>query len=117
MQEQTLALVALLMLGAAKTVTERFPNIAGILNITMLSSIRFHYYETVNQSLQLQWLTKEEGPGELGLLIGAGCAALITYVLIILSSKSINLSYNLVYLTAGGTTVLITLYCVFAFPR
>ena len=96
MHEQTLALVALLMLGAAKTVTARFPNIAGILKITMLSSIGFHYYETVNQSLQLQWLTKEEAPGEFGLLIGAGCAALIAYVLIISSWKSINLYYNLV---------------------
>ena len=118
MHEQTLALVSLLMLGAATAVTAWFPNMTGILTITMLSSIGFHYYETVNQSLQLQWLAKEEAPRMLGLLIGAGSgAALIAYVIIVSSWKSLSLSYNLVYLIAGGTTVLITLYCVFAFPR
>ena len=118
MHEQTLALVSLLMLGAATAVTAWFPNMTGILTITMLSSIGFHYYETVNQSLQLQWLAKEEAPRKLGLLIGAGSgAALIAYVIIVSSWKSLSLSYNLVYLIAGGTTVLITLYCVFAFPR
>ena len=34
----------------------------GILTITMLSSIGFHYYETVNQSLQLQWIDKARAP-------------------------------------------------------
>ena len=91
---------------------------AGILKITMLRSIGLHYYAMVNQSLQLKRLTKEEAPGEFGLLIGASSdTALIAYFLIALSWKLIKLSYNLVYLTAGGTTVLITLYCVFAFPR
>ncbi len=118
MHEQTLAIVSLLMMGAATAVTAWSPNMAGILTITMLSSIGFHYYETVNQSLQLQWLTKEEARRKLGLLFDAGCAAvLIAYVLILLSWKSLNLSYNLVYVVAGGTTVLITLCCVFAFPR
>ena len=118
MNEQTLALVSLLMLGAATAVTAWFPNMTGILTITILSSIGFHYYETVNQSLQLQWLAKEEAPRKLGLLIGVGSgAALIAYLLIVSSWKSFNLSYNLVYLIAGSATALITLYCVFAFPR
>ena len=56
MREQVLGLVALLLLGVATAVTAWFPSLGGILTITMLSSIGFHYYETVNQSLQLQWL-------------------------------------------------------------
>ena len=117
MHEQTLALISLLMLGAATAVTAWFPNITGILTITMLSLIGFHCYETVNQSLRLQWLTKEKVPHELGLLIGASsCTGLIAYVLIVSSWKSFNLPYNLVYLIAGGVTVLITLYSVIAFP-
>ena len=51
MREQVLALSALALLGAATAVTAWFPSMAGILIITMLSSIGFHYYETVNQSL------------------------------------------------------------------
>ena len=57
-REQVLGLVALVMLGAATAVTAQFPSMAGILTVTMLSSIGFHYYETVNQSLQLQWIDK-----------------------------------------------------------
>ena len=49
MREQVLGLVALILLGVATAVTAWFPSLAGILTITMLSSIGFHYYETVNQ--------------------------------------------------------------------
>ena len=118
MHEQTLALLSLFLLGVATAVTAWFPSMAGILTITMLSSIGFHYYETVNQSLQLQWLTKEEAPRKLGLLIGAGSGAtLIAYLFIVLGWKTLNLSYNFVYILAGAATVILTLYCVFAFPR
>ncbi len=39
----------------------------GLLTVTMLSSIGFHYFETVNQSLQLQWIDKPRAPQMLGL--------------------------------------------------
>ncbi len=44
MREQVLALSALTLLGAATAATAWFPSMAGILIITMLSSIGFHYY-------------------------------------------------------------------------
>ena len=116
--EQVLGLFSLLLLGMATAVTAWFPEMTGILIITMLSSIGFHYYETVNQSLQLQWLTKKEAPQKLGLLVAAGSSAtLVAYVLIVLGWKIFNLSYNFVYMVAGGITVLVTLYCLFMFPR
>ena len=65
--------------------TAWFPSLGGILAITLLSSIGFHYYETVNQSLQLQWLSKERAPQILGWLMAAGSAATaIVYGLIVL---------------------------------
>ncbi|MGR3586686.1 MAG: MFS transporter, partial [Pseudooceanicola nanhaiensis] len=68
MHEQVLALLSLALLGVATAVTAWFPTLGGIMVITLLSSIGFHYYETVNQSLQLQWFTREEAPRKLGLL-------------------------------------------------
>ena len=118
MHEQTLAFCHCFSWVSQPRVTAWFPSMAGILTITMLSSIGFHYYETVNQSPQLQWLTKEEAPRKLGLLIGAGSGAtLIAYLFIVLGWKTLNLSYNFVYILAGAATVILTLYCVFAFPR
>ncbi|MEJ2019695.1 MAG: MFS transporter, partial [Maritimibacter sp.] len=58
LREQLLAVIALALLAASTAVTAWFPSLAGILTITMLSSLGFHYYETVNQSLQLQWIAR-----------------------------------------------------------
>ncbi|SFD73278.1 MFS transporter [Roseivivax sediminis] len=118
MREQTLALVSLALLGAATAVTAWFPSLGGILTITMLSSIGFHYYETVNQSLQLQWLPKDRAPQMLGLILAAASAAtLVAYVAIVLTWETFDLSYNFVYLVSGGLTLAITAYCALAMPR
>ena len=80
MREQVLGVVSLGLLGVATAVTAWFPSFGGMLLVTLLSSIGFHYYETVNQSLQLQWIDKKRaGGGRVG-GITAGlrghCAAL-----------------------------------------
>ncbi|WP_420566589.1 MFS transporter [Thalassovita sp.] len=117
-REQVLGVVALILLGVATAVTAWFPSLGGILTITMLSSIGFHYYETVNQSLQLQWLPKDRAPQTLGWLMAAGSAAtLVAYVLIVLSWESLGLTYNLVYMLAGGVTAAIALFCLLAYPQ
>lgn len=117
-REQVLGLVSLMLLGAATAVTAWFPSLAGLLTVTMLSSIGFHYYETVNQSLQLQWIDKLRAPQVLGWLVAAGSgASLLAYGALVLTWKTFDLSYNFVYLTAGGATVLIALYCMIAFPQ
>ena len=118
MHEQVLGLVSLIMLGAATAVTAWFPSLGGILTITMLSSIGFHYYETVNQSLQLQWLSKAEAPRVLGWILAAGSAAtLVVYVIIVLLWEALNRSYNIVFLASGGVTVAIAIFAFIAFPR
>lgn len=117
-REQVLGLVALVMLGAATAVTAWFPSMGGILTITMLSSIGFHYYETVNQSLQLQWLKIEDAPRMLGWLMAAGSlATLIAYIAIMALWETLNLSYNIVYLVGGGVTVMLALFAMFAYPQ
>ncbi len=117
-REQVLAMVSLILLGVATAITAWFPSLGGILMITLLSSIGFHYYETVNQSLQLQWLTKEEAPRVLGLLLAAGSAAtLASYGLIVLLWEPLGLTYNMVYLASGGFTALLALFALLAYPQ
>ena len=118
MREQVLGLVSLVLLGVATAVTAWFPSMAGILTITMLSSIGFHYYETVNQSLQLQWLSKEEAPRILGWLLAAGSAAtLVAYLAIMALWDTLGLSFNIVYMVGGLTTAAIALFAFFAYPQ
>ncbi|WP_342076767.1 MFS transporter [Yoonia sp. SS1-5] len=117
-REQVLGLVSLVMLGAATAVTAQFPQMAGILTVTMLSSIGFHYYETVNQSLQLQWLDKARAPQMLGWIISAGAGAtIVVYLLIVLSWEALGLTYTIVYWLSGGFTALVALLCLFAYPQ
>ena len=85
-REQVLGLLSLVLLGAASAVTAWFPTLGGILMITLLSSIGFHYYETVNQSVQLQWLRKDRAPQALGWLAALVFAStLVIYVFIVMT--------------------------------
>ena len=118
MREQVLGLVSLILLGVATGVTAWFPSMGGILTITMLSSIGYHYYETVNQSLQLQWIDKARAPQMLGWLLAAGSGAtLLAYGLIVLTWEAFDLSYNLVYLVSGGLTAIIAVACFVIYPQ
>lgn len=118
LREQVLGVLSLFLLGIATAVTAYFPTLGGILTITLLSSIGFHYYETVNQSLQLQWIDKQKAPQTLGWLLAAGSAAtFVAYGSIVVTWKAFDLSYNLVYLVGGGITALIAVFCYFAYPQ
>ena len=117
-REQVLALVSLLLLGVATALTAQFPSLAGILTITMLSSIGFHYYETVNQSLQLQWIPKARAPAMLGTLLAIGSGAtFLAYLLIVTTWRAFDLSYDLVYWLSGGFTALAAALAWAVFPQ
>ncbi|MCB2110751.1 MFS transporter [Albidovulum sp.] len=118
LREQVLAVLALGLLGAATAVTALFPSLAGILTITLLSSIGFHYFETVNQSLQLQWIDRRRAPQTLGWIVAIGSgASLVAYALIVLTWKTFHLSYEAVYATAGGFTLAVAIFAAFAYPQ
>ena len=118
LREQVLGVLSLFLLGVATAVTAFFPTLGGILTITLLSSIGFHYYETVNQSLQLQWIDKKKAPQMLGWLLAAGSAAtFVAYGAIVVTWKAFDLSYSLVYLVGGGIAAVIAVFCYFAYPQ
>ncbi len=117
-REQVLGLISLMLLGVATALTAWFPSLGGILTITMLSSIGFHYFETVNQSLQLQWLDKERAPRMLGWMLATGSAAtLVAYGVIVTTWRVFELDYNTVYMTAGLITALIAVICMVFFHQ
>jgi len=117
-REQVLGLVSLVLLGVATAITAYYPSLTGILTLTMLSSIGFHYYETVNQSLQLQWLPIVDAPRILGWLMALGSAAtFIVYFIILLLWERLGLSYNIVYICGGTATLIIAVFAMVAYPQ
>lgn len=118
LREQVLALLSLGLLGAATAVTAMFPQVGGMMLVTFLSSVGFHYFETVNQSLQLQWIDRARAPQTLGRIVAVGSgASLAAYAVLVLTWKTFNLSYGLVYGVAGGTTLLLAIAAALLYPQ
>lgn len=81
-------------------------------------STGFHYFETLKQSLSLQWLSKEEAPEMLGKMISvAALASLITYGALWLMLHYLQLDYVWVYLITGGIGLALVIWLWLAFPE
>ncbi|WP_332682641.1 MFS transporter [Bosea sp. (in: a-proteobacteria)] len=118
MREQMLAYLSLLTLGLGVALTGFFPSLGGLLLTTMIMSLGFHYYETAQQSLQLQLLPKSEAPRLLGRIAGASAVAqLLAFGSIALIWRTLQPSYATVFLWAGVATMALTVVAMALFPR
>ncbi len=118
LREQALAILSLLLLGVAVAATGMLPTFWGLCLTTVIGSIGFHYFETVNQSLQLQWLDKDRAPRALGWIVAAGSAgSLVAYGAIVLAWKALELSFAFVFFAGGAVTTVIALAVWLAYPR
>ena len=117
-REQRFMLVSLAMLTLGTAITGYFPSLFGLLFTTLLMSTGFHYFETLKQSLSLQWLSKEEAPEMLGKFISVGAlASLFTYGAIWVLLEQLKLDFKTVYLLAGGVGFVLIVVMAFAFPE
>ncbi len=117
MREQTIALVALMLLGLGTAATGFFPSVIGLYVTTVIMSIGFHYYETVRQSLVLQWIDKDRAPRFMGQIISVGSfSGLAALLLVYLLLNFGEMDMTWVYLIGGGFTIGFTLFCRLAFP-
>lgn len=118
MREQTLAYVSLALLGIGVAVTGYFPTAIGFYVTTLIMSLGFHYYETMAQSLSLQWLPKKTAAATMGKIISVGAfAQLVAYGLIFVGWETLDLSYTTVFLVAGGLTLVVLVFLIAAFPK
>ncbi len=118
MQEQTLAILSLLLLGIGTALTGYFPSVLGLYATTVVMSLGYHYFETVQTSLALQWIDKERTAEVLAKIVAVGSfVAIVTFGLIWLAFDLARLSYQWVYLLAGSLTVIVALACWRIFPH
>lgn len=116
--EQIFALISLCILSIGVAITGLFPSIYGLYATTILMSIGFHYYETVNTSLSLQWFNKEETAEKLGKLMSIKSAAsLVCYALIWLGFSLFSTSYQFLYLFFGLIGLLLTIWLFMVMPK
>jgi len=117
-KEQKLAIVSLAVTAAGVILTGFFPSTLGLYLTTILMSVGFHYFETVNQSLTLQWIDKDKTAHFLGSLLSVKSAAsLLAFSSIWLLMEKFTWSYQNTYALFGGLGLFFTILLAFAFKQ
>ncbi|TLP40609.1 MFS transporter [Arcobacter arenosus] len=106
--QQRLAFLSMILLGMGVFLTGFFPTALGLYITTVIMSVGFHYLETLNQSLSLQWLSKEKAPIILGKITAAkSFTSLVVFVLIYIMMKFYSIEYKYVYAFFGAVTLVV----------
>lgn len=114
-KEHRLAALAVLILGIGVGLTGFFPSLYGLIFTTLLMSFGFHYFETCNQSLTLQYFTKEIAPVVFGRLrsVASACNISVGVFFLIFAPY---VSYTHLYLCFGAIIIVVALYLSMSNP-
>ncbi len=116
--QQRLAYVSMMLLGIGVASTGFFPSVLGLYTTTVIMSIGFHYLETLNQSLSLQWLKKSEAPIVLGKIAATkSFTSLAVFVIIYTLMKFYAIEYKHIYLFFGSITFMIAIIAWMGFEH
>lgn len=116
--QQRLAYISMILLGLGVMLTGYFPSAIGLYITTVIMSIGFHYLETLNQSLSLQWLSKDKAPIILGKITAAkSFTGLVAFIIIYIMMKFYSIDYKYVYMVFGSTTVITGILAWIAFEH
>ncbi|MCG6908804.1 MAG: MFS transporter [Deltaproteobacteria bacterium] len=99
-KEHRLSALSILLLGCGLGLTGLFPTFTGLTITTLISSFGFHYYETTNQSLTLQYFNKVQAPQVFGRQYSIAAASNIGIGLFIFL-VSFFLYYSMTYMIIG----------------
>ena len=99
-EEHRLSNISILILGTGVILTGFFPSFLGLIATTLIMSFGFHYFETTNQSLTLQYFDQNTSPWVFGKLRSIGSASNIVIGLLILAVSS-YLSYRMMFVSFG----------------
>ncbi len=103
-REHRLSALSISILGLGVALTGFFPSYTGLIFTTLLMSFGFHYFETTNQSLTLQYFDKHTSPWVMGKLRSYSSAAAIIIGLVILVLSSL-LSYEAMFGILGSLII------------
>lgn len=114
-KEHKLSALSIFSLGLGLAVTGFFPSFFGLIFTTLLLSFGFHYYETTNQSLTLQYFDQNKSPWVFGKFRSYGAASNIAAgVIIFLSSTFLN--FKQIYLFMGVAVCILAVWALLQNP-
>lgn len=103
-KEHRLSALTILIMGFGLAITGRLPSYAGLIVTTLVMSFGFHYYETTNMSLTLQYFDKNASPWVFGKQRSYAAAASIAVGLAIYF-LAFFMSFSQIYLLIGGLII------------
>ncbi|MGB0495960.1 MAG: MFS transporter, partial [Kangiellaceae bacterium] len=116
-KEQNFIIIALCIMAIGVAITGFFPFEYGLYATTVLMSIGYHYTETINTSLTLQWIDKAKTPAFLGRLISIkSMTSLITYSIVWILFTYTAINYAHTYLIFGGFALILVIALWLTFP-
>jgi predicted MFS family arabinose efflux permease len=114
-REHRLAALSIILLGVGVGLTGLFPSFSGVALTTLLMSFGFHYYETVNQSLTLQYFSTHQSPLVMGKLRSLAAVTSIVAATVIWC-LGFFLEYTGIFMVVGGVVALAGLWALFQDP-
>lgn len=117
LKEQTFAVLSLAVMSLGVAMTGFLPFEYGLYFTTVIMSIGFHYFETMNKSLTLQLLSKEQAPHFLGKALSTkSVASLAAYASIFICMSVLGIDYVWVYFCIGSVGLVASFIIFQKFP-
>jgi len=114
-KEHRLAALSVLVMGAGVSLTGMLPTFHGLILTTLLMSFGFHYFETLNQSLTLQYFDIKTAPLVFGRLRSLASASNLVVGAAVFGLVGV-LSYRNILLIFGLGVIAVAFYCMFLEP-
>jgi len=117
-KEQRLALISLAVTSLGVLLTGFYPSVVGLYLTTMLMSVGFHYYETISQSLTLQWIDKDKTAHFMGRLLSIkAIASLLAFSSIWILMEKFSWGYQITYTLFGSIGLVLALLLILSFKH
>ncbi len=113
--EHRLSALSILILGLGVGLTGFLPSFYGLAFTTLIMSFGFHYYETTNQSLTLQYFDQKTSPWVFGKIRSISAASNI-FTGLAIYGLTFLLSYQNLYLSGGLLIVMVAVWALLQDP-
>ena len=114
-KEYRLSALSILILGLGVAMTGLFPSYFGLILTTLIMSFGFHYYETTNMSLTLQYFDKATSPWVFGKQRSYAAASSVAVGILIYFLVYL-LDFAKIYLLFGGLIIAAAVWGFFQDP-
>lgn len=110
LKEHKLSAISVIVMGVGIGATGFFTSLTGLLMTTIVMSVGFHYFETTNKSLTVQYFNTLESAIVFARLRGYGAIANIAVLIVIWWLSNIHVGYQYIFLGLGAFIMLTGLY-------